>query len=87
MLWWVGLGGADELVFGASLADGQFFFEGAEVADVLGVAVDPGDWVVFAAVGGDLSDRVVVAALDEGALALVAFEPAAEFVAVGAVAF
>jgi hypothetical protein len=36
---------------------------------------------------GDLSERVVVAALDVRALVLVACEPMAEFVAVGAVTF
>jgi len=83
----VGLGGADELVLGASPADGKFFLEGAEEANLLGVAVDPGDGVVVTTMSGDLSERVVVAALDVRALVLVACEPMAEFVAVGAVTF
>ena len=65
----------------------RFFLEGAEEANLLGVAVDPGDGVVVTTMSGDLSERVVVAALDVRALVLVACEPMAEFVAVGAVTF
>ena len=44
-----------------AFALGEFFVHGAEVADLLGVAVDPGDRVVVRALRGDLLDRVGVA--------------------------
>ena len=83
----VALRGADELVLGVAFALGEFFVHGAEVADLLGVAVDPRDRVVVRALRDDLLNRVGVETFDVRPLALVAFEPAAQLVAVCAVAF
>ena len=46
---WVDLGGGDELALGPAVACQELLFERAEVADVVGVAVDPGDGVVVGA--------------------------------------
>ena len=45
----VDLGGGDQLALGPAVADLELLFEGAEVADVVGVAVDPGHGVVVGA--------------------------------------
>ena len=41
---WVDLGGGDELALGPAVALDELLFERAEVADVVGVAVDPGGY-------------------------------------------
>ena len=46
---WVDLGGGDELALGVAVAREELLFERAEVADVVGVAVDPGDGIVVGA--------------------------------------
>jgi len=52
---WVDSGGDDALVFGVPVAGADLLFDGAEVADLLAVVLDPGRRVVFAT---DLLHRV-----------------------------
>ena len=82
----VELGGGDKLAFGLAIAREQLLFQGAEVADVVGVAVDPRDGVVFRPLRRDLLEGVAVAAVDVGRFRLEVFELAADLVTVGTAA-
>jgi hypothetical protein len=79
----VDLGGGDKLAFGLAVARQELLFKGAEVADLVGVAVDPGDGVVFCPLRRDLIEGVAVAAVDVGRVRLEVFELAAKLVAFG----
>ena len=61
-------------------------FERAEVADVVGVAVDPGDGVVVGSLIADCLQGLRIEAVDVGPLRLEALELAAKVVAFAAVA-
>ena len=50
----VDLGGDDKLALGVAVARRELVFERVEIADLLGVAVDPGHRVVVCALGDDL---------------------------------
>jgi hypothetical protein len=65
---WVYLGGDDELAFGSAFASQELLFECAEVADVVGVAVDPGDGVVVGALVFDFLNSAGVEPVDVGVL-------------------
>jgi hypothetical protein len=80
------LGGGDQLALGPAVALEELLFERAEVADVVGVPINPGDGVAVCAVGDDLSPGAGVAAVDVGALGLEPFKLATEVVAFAAVA-
>jgi hypothetical protein len=86
MVRWFDLGGGDELALGPAVAREELLFERAEVADVVGVAVDPGDGIVVCAVGDDLLPGAGVTAVDVVALGLEPFKLATEVVAFAAVA-
>ena len=83
----VDLGGGDELALGPVVALEELVFERAEVADLLGVAVDPGDGLVVGAVGDHLLPGPGVQAVGVGALGLEPFKLASEVVPFAAVAF
>jgi hypothetical protein len=80
------MGGGDELALSPVVALEELVFERAEVADLLGVAVDPGDGIVVCAVGDHLLAGAGGQAVGVGALGLEPFKLATEVVAFAAVA-
>ena len=82
----VDLGGDDELALGSAVALEELLFECAEVADVIGAVVDPGDGVVVGALIADFLNGAGVEPIGVGALGLEPFKLGSEVVAFAAVA-
>ena len=57
MVGWIALCGADLLALGVTRAHSQLCIHCAQVADLVGVALDPSDRIVVAALRGDLLGR------------------------------